>query len=428
MRTIDFSREPRAVLELMRWQTLVSPEIEQRVQQILRTVEAEGDEAVTTYTRELDCKFIDSLGLRVTEREEKAAYKSVSKDFMRAMKVASANITAYHKKQLPKSWKLNARGVMLEHRVIPLRRIGIYVPGGKAAYPSTVLMNAVPARIAGVKEVVMTTPCSREGKISPEVLVAAGECGITEIYRIGGAQAIGALAFGTESILRVDKITGPGNAYVAAAKKLVYGRVGIDVIAGPTEVVIVADESAHPSFVAADLIAQAEHDENAVPICITDSNLLVEGIQAELRRQVEGSPRKMVVLSSLRRHGVIILVGRLKDAVNIVNELAPEHLQVLTRKPERFAGKVTTAGAIFLGPWSPEALGDYVAGPNHTLPTSGTARFSSALSVSDFLRFTNIIRFSKSGFARLVRHAEVLAEAEGLVGHAASVRIRNEER
>jgi histidinol dehydrogenase len=428
MRILDFSKEPQRVMELARRHSVASPEIESRVREILHAVETEGDEALTTFTRELDCRFIDSLGLLVTERERDSAKKSVGRDFLKALDVASRNITAYHRKQLPRSWTLTTRGATLQQRMMPLKRVGIYIPGGKASYPSTVLMNAIPARIAGVPEIVMVTPPNREGKISPEVLTAAAACGITEIYRIGGAQAIGALAFGTESIRPVDKITGPGNTYVAVAKKQVYGRVGIDVIAGPTEVVIVADAHARASYVAADLIAQAEHDESAVPICITTARSQAEQVQSELQRQIESSPRKAVVQRAIRQQGTIILVENLRVAADIVNELAPEHLEVLTHAPARFARKVTNAGAIFVGPWSTEALGDYVAGPNHTLPTSGTARFSSALSVYDFMKFTNVVTFSREGFQRVARHVEVLAEAEGLAGHAASVRIRRGRR
>jgi len=424
MRTLEYAKEPRAVLELAHRRWGVDREIEERVREILHAVETEGDEAVTTLTRQLDCRFIDSLGLRLSDREREAAYRGVSREFLTSLRLARSRIVAYHKRQLRTSWMMTLRGMKVQHRIAPLRRVGIYVPGGKAAYPSTVLMNAIPAGIAGVKEIVMATPCNNEGKIAPQVLVAANECGVTEIYRIGGAQAIGALAFGTESIRRVDKITGPGNAYVAAAKQLVYGRVGIDIIAGPTEIVIIADESARPAFIAADLIAQAEHDENATPICITDSRRLSEEVRAELHRQLETAPRRTVAQRALQNHGTIILVEKLAQAALIVNELAPEHVEIITRQPRRLAQRITNAGAIFVGPWSTEALGDYIAGPNHTLPTSGTARFSSALSVYDFMKFTNVIEFTRQSFLRLAADVEILAESEGLAGHAESVRIR----
>lgn len=428
MRILDYVREPRTVLELSRRRTKISPEVEDRAREILRAVETEGDEAVTTYTRQLDCKFIDSLGLRISERECRAAFASVSREFHGALRVARANITAYHRKQRPKSWILRSAGVRLQHRVAPLRRVGIYVPGGKAAYPSTVLMNALPAKVAGVREIVMTTPCNGEGKVAPEVLVAAVECGISEIYRIGGVQAIGALAFGTESIRRVDKITGPGNAYVAAAKQLVYGRVGIDGIAGPTEVMIIADATARPAFVAADLIAQAEHDESASPILITNSQVLADQVASELSLQLEKAPRRVVAQRAFQNNGVIILVREIRQAIEIANEFAPEHLQIITRNPGSLAARISNAGAVFLGEWSTEALGDYLAGPNHTLPTGGTARFSSALSVNDFMKFTNVIHFSRTAFLDAAPHVEAFAEAERLAGHAASVRIRREYR
>ena len=424
MRILEYSTNVREVLALAARRSEPDREVATRVREILETVRREGEEAVTTYTRQFDCRFIDSLGLRVSEREINSAHKLVKPGFLKSLRVASRNITRFHKKQFPVSWTLRDRGLVLRQRFLPLGRVGIYVPGGKAAYPSTVLMNALPARIAGVKEVVMVTPCNSEGKIVPEVLVAAAESGVTEIYRIGGAQAIAALAYGTESIRRVDKITGPGNAYVAAAKQMVFGLVGVDSIAGPTEVVVVADEKANPAFVAADLIAQAEHDESASPICITTSHSLAGRINNEVGRQLERTSRKNVAQRAFDQNGVIILVSTLPQAAEIVNSLAPEHLEVMVKNPGRFAERITTAGSIFLGEWATEALGDYVAGPNHTLPTMGTARFSSALSVYDFMRFTNIIDCTQKHFRTLAPHVEVLAEAEGLHGHAASVRLR----
>lgn len=415
-------------MELARRQWETDPVIEAKVREIVERVRKEGDEALTTYTRQLDCGLIDALGLAVSQRDVDAACSKISKEFRDALKVAKRNIERFHKKQLPKSWTIKGPGRRLQQRVTPLERVGLYIPGGKAAYPSTVLMNAVPAAIAGVKEIVMVTPCSREGKISPEVLAAARECGISEIYRIGGAQAVAALAFGTESIRRVDKITGPGNAYVAAAKQMVYGAVGIDVIAGPTEVVIVADRYARPEFIAADLIAQAEHDERAVPICVTTNPELGAAVCRELDRQLESAPRRDIARRALDQHGAIIQVPTLVEAAELVNQLAPEHLEVLVKKPALFAAKIRHAGSIFLGNWSTEALGDYAAGPNHTLPTSGTARFSSPLGVLDFVKFTNLITFSSKEFNRLAGPVETLAKAEGLHGHAASVAVRRKRR
>jgi histidinol dehydrogenase len=424
MRLIDGRTDPRAVAALTGRLHQQQEDVEARVREILQAVRADGEEAVTTYTRELDCRFIDSLGLRVAEKDVQAAYRAVSPRFLVALRSARRNISAFHRKQKPASWTLRSNGARLTQRYAPLDRVGIYVPGGKAAYPSTVMMNAVPAAIAGVKEIAMVTPCNREGKILPEVLVAAAECGVREIYRIGGAQAIGALAYGTESIRRVDKITGPGNAYVAAAKKMVFGTVGIDMIAGPTEVVILADETANPVFVAADLIAQAEHDELAWPVLVTTSPRLAERVMREVEIQLEQAERRAVAARSLADHGVAVVVRNRAAALELVNELAPEHLEVILRRPHEAVRRVRHAGSIFVGHWSAEALGDYIAGPNHTLPTVGTARFSSPLGVLDFLKFTNVIEYSKEGMRRVALHAEALAEAEGLFGHAASVRMR----
>jgi histidinol dehydrogenase len=314
--------------------------------------------------------------------------------------------------------------MVLEQRVGPIARAGIYVPGGKAAYPSTVLMNALPAAIAGVPEIVMVTPARPDGSVCAGVLVAARECGIKDVFRIGGAQAIAALAFGTSSIPRVDKITGPGNAYVAAAKRMLYGRVGIDMIAGPTEVVVVADETARPEYVAADLIAQAEHDETAAAICITTSAHAAQAVERAVAAQLDDAPRREIASAALEQHGAIIMVQTLKDALRVVNMITPEHLEIMVRRARAFAGGVHAAGSIFVGTWSTEALGDYVAGPNHTLPTMSTARFSSALGVQDFQRYTQVIEVTRRRFLELAPHAEVLAEAEGLHAHAASVRIR----
>ncbi len=426
MRILDFSSDPGGVLALVerRWEE--NRDVEQRVRGIVDAVQREGDAALIRFTREFDCPVIDSVGLKVSEREVDAAYGEVDKKFLKALRAARANISAFHKAQKGKSWALKRKGMVLEQRVGPIARAGIYVPGGKAAYPSTVLMNAIPAAIAGVPEIVMVTPARPDGSVSAGVLVAARECGIKEIYRIGGAQAIAALAFGTSSIPRVDKITGPGNAYVAAAKRMLYGRVGIDMIAGPTEVVVVADETARPEFVAADLIAQAEHDETAAAICITTSAHVAQAVERAVATQLEDAPRREIARAALEQHGAIIMVQTLKDALRVVNMIAPEHLEIMVRRPRKFAEGVHAAGSIFVGTWSTEAIGDYVAGPNHTLPTMSTARFSSALGVQDFQRYTQVIEVTRKRFLKLAQHAEVLAAAEGLHGHAASVRIRRE--
>jgi histidinol dehydrogenase len=399
-----------------------------RTREIIDAVRTRGDAAVLEFTRSFDCPLIDGIGLRVSEAEIDDARKHVDRQFIKALRKSIRNVVRYHERQVPKSWTLKHKGIRLQQRFAPLRRVGIYVPGGKAAYPSTVVMNALPAKIAGCDEIVMVTPANREGKILPEVLVAAHECGVHELYRIGGAQAIGALAFGTESITPVDKITGPGNAYVAAAKQQVFGMVGIDMIAGPTEVVVIADESAEPSFVASDLIAQAEHDESASPVCLTTSRSFAERVSDEVERQLSTAPRRGIAAAAFANHGCAIIVEDLDRAVELANAFAPEHLEVLVKKPSRIVRRIRNAGAIFVGEWSTEALGDYVAGPNHTLPTSGTARFSSALSVFDFMKFTNIVTCSKRRFMQLAPHIETLAAVEGLAGHAASVRIRREKK
>lgn len=427
MRILDYESRNDDLFRLLRRRHAPDPDVVARARAIVEAVAQEGDRAVFRFTRELDCPLIDQLGLRVPVEETEQAYASVSKEFLAALRVARKNITRFHKRQIPVSWVLKQRGIVLEQRFSPIERVGIYVPGGKAAYPSTVLMNALPATIAGVPEVVMVTPVDLNGRIGPEVLVAAAECGVTEIYRIGGAQAVAALAFGTETIRPVDKITGPGNAYVAAAKQLVFGRVGIDMIAGPTEVVVIADSTADPRFVAADLIAQAEHDQDATPICIVTSSVLAQQVELQINVQLGQAPRANIARAAFDRNGLMVVVRSLKEASDITNLLAPEHLEIMTAHPRRVAKRIRHAGAIFLGAWSTEALGDYVAGPNHTLPTSGTARFSSALNVADFMKFSTIVDCGQKRFRKLAAHGEVLAKAEGLAGHAASMAIRREK-
>jgi histidinol dehydrogenase len=428
MRILDARNGTRELRLILERRNDADPAVDARVREILERVRAEGDEALTTLTRQLDCRYIDSLGLRVARRDVETAYQNVGKDFLASLRTAKKNIERFHRHERTRTWEMRGNGVRLGQRVSPLSRVGLYIPGGKAAYPSTVLMNAVPARIAGVKEIVMVTPCTPEGKIAPEVLVAAGECGIAEIYRIGGAQAIAALAFGTESIGRVEKITGPGNAYVAAAKRMVFGVVGIDMIAGPTEVVIVADSSAPPAFVAADVIAQAEHDERATPIVLTTISSLAGRISDEVEAQLADAPRGAIARKAVENQGHIILVRSLQEALDLVNVIAPEHLELMVKNPRAAAARVTNAGSIFLGCWATEALGDYAAGPNHTLPTGGSARFSSPLGVSDFVKRSNIIDVTRAGFRRLAGPTEVLARAEGLYGHAASVVLRRGKR
>jgi histidinol dehydrogenase len=428
MRILEFTGDEAAVRALIRRRQSLDPTVVARAQEILNAVERDGDAAVLQYTRTYDCPAIETLGMRVSEAEVRAAYNAVPADLLRALKKARANVARYHKRQLPKSWVMNDGGLRLEQRFMPLARVGIYVPGGKAAYPSTVVMNAVPATIAGVKEIVMVSPAGKDGTVPAAVLVAAAECGVMEIYRIGGAQAIAALAFGTATIRPVDKITGPGNAYVAAAKKLVYGTVGIDMIAGPTEVVVIADETANPAFVAADLIAQAEHDQDATSLCLVTSAALAGRIRDLVREQLETAPRALIARTSLEQNGRIIVVPSLAVAVELANSIAPEHLEIMTRNARRLSQGIRNAGAIFVGRWATEALGDYVAGPNHTLPTSGTARFSSALNVMDFITFSNVIECSREHFMKLAPYGEMLARAEGLAGHEASMAIRRRTR
>lgn len=424
MRTLDFASDPGGVLALVERRWDENRDVEQRVRGIIDAVQREGDAAVIRFTREFDCPVIDSVGLKVSEAEIDAACGQVDRKFLKALRTAKSNITAFHRAQKARSWSLKRKGMVLEQRVGAVGRVGIYVPGGKAAYVSTVLMNAVPAAIAGVPEIVMATPAGADGSVNASVLVGARECGVSEVFRIGGAQAVAALALGTATIPKVDKITGPGNAYVAAAKRMLYGRVGIDMIAGPTEVVIVADETANPEFVAADLIAQAEHDQAAAAICITTSSRIAEAVERALARQLEQAPRREIARAALERHGALVMVPSLKDALLVVNRLAPEHLEIMVKRPRAFAQGVSAAGSIFIGPWSTEALGDYIAGPNHTLPTMSTARFSSALGVQDFQRYTQVVEVSRKAALELSPHAEILAAAEGLDGHAASLRIR----
>jgi histidinol dehydrogenase len=424
MQIIDYAADPAKTLQYCRRRYRISTEVEARVREIVDGVEMNGDAALVEYTRKFDCPSIDAIGLSISTYEVRKAYGKVSKDFLRALTTARRNIAAFHAKQRPRTWTHTRKGVKITQRYSPLDRVGIYVPGGKAAYPSTVLMNAVPAVIAGVKEIVLATPPATDGSVRAEILVAAHECGVHEMYRVGGAQAVAALAFGTESIRPVDKITGPGNMYVAAAKRMVFGRVGIDMIAGPTEVVIVADDAARARYVAADLIAQAEHDEEAAPICICFSRKKAAEIRQEVERQLSSAARQTIASQAFDQHGTIILLKRPREAAEIINALAPEHLEIMVKNSEALLKLVRHAGSIFVGTWATEALGDYIVGANHTLPTSGTARFSSPLGVHDFTKFSNVVSCSHKGFLALAPDVEILAAAEGLDGHAASVRVR----
>lgn len=398
-------------------------DIDKIVLDVIENVRKSGDASLITYTEQFDRVSLDSL--IVSEDEFAEANRLVSPKFVTALKKAYRNIKKFHSMQKERSWFMNPEeGVTLGQKVTPLESVGIYVPGGKAAYPSTVLMNAIPAKLAGVLNVVMTTPPGRDGKVNPHVLIAARECGVDRIYKVGGAQAIAALAYGTETVSKVVKIVGPGNAFVACAKKWVYGEVAIDMIAGPSEICIVADETAIPSFVAADLLSQAEHDERASAICITTSETVAKEIQLEVEKQTDTLERKAIIEQSLQHNGRIIVVDTLNEAFGLVNDMAPEHLQLMIKNAVEQVANVQNAGAIFLGNYSPEALGDYLAGPNHTLPTSGTAAFSSPLGVYDFMKRSSIIHYSDQALQNVADDIITIANAEGLSAHAHSIQKR----
>lgn len=397
--------------------------VDKTVLEIIQNVRVNGDQAVLNYTKEHDGVALDSL--LVTEAEFVAAEKLVTTDFLTAIDVATKNIRDFHENQLEKSWFIHKKdGVMLGQQVTPIDRVGVYIPGGKAAYPSTVLMDVIPAQIAGVGKITITTPPQIDGTVNPHVLVAARSLGIELVYKVGGAQAIAALAYGTETIDKVDKIVGPGNAYVARAKKWVFGDVAIDMIAGPSEICVVADETARIDYVAADLIAQAEHDEDAISICIALSMEIAEAVQKEVAKQLAVIERKDIASVSLENNGKIIVADSLDQAFELVNDIAPEHLELLIENATEHLGDIKHAGAIFLGNYSPEALGDYMAGPNHTLPTSGTAKFASPLGTYDFLKRSSIIRYSEAALMKEAGHIETIANTEALHGHANSITVR----
>ncbi len=424
-RTADFPAQFRAFLDTKRE---ASADVEQAVRAIIADVAARGDAALVALTNKFDRVNIGVNGLRVTPAELDAATAACDAKAVDALKLARDRIEAYHKRQLPKDdrWT-DPLGVELGHRWTAIEAVGLYVPGGTAAYPSSVLMNAVPAKVAGCPRIVMVVPAP-DGKLNPLVLAAAKLAGIDEIYRVGGAQAVAALAYGTQTIAPVAKIVGPGNAYVAAAKRLVFGRVGIDMIAGPSEVLIIADRDANPEWVAADLLAQAEHDTAAQSILITDDAALADNVARAVEGQLKTLPRGEVAAASWRDFGAIILVGELDDAVVLTDAIAPEHLEIETHDAERLAAKIRNAGAIFLGSHTPEAIGDYVAGSNHVLPTARSARFSSGLGVLDFMKRTSILRLDAEALAKLGPAAIALGEAEGLDAHARSVAMRLNRR
>ena len=399
------------------------------VAEILNDVKENGDKALFAYTEKFDKAVITKDTIKVTEEEIKEAYDQVDDSLIEVMKKSLANIRDFHEKQLRNSWfETREDGVILGQRVTALESVGVYVPGGKAAYPSSVLMNIIPAKVAGVKRIVMTTPPGKDGKVTPVTLVAAHLAGATEVYKVGGAQAIGALAYGTESIKKVCKICGPGNIFVALAKKAVYGFVSIDSIAGPSEILIIADDTANPRYVAADLLSQAEHDEMASAILVTTSKTLAEEVLKEIDGFLKELSRAEIIQKSLDQYGFILLADNMADAIDAVNAIASEHLEIVTANPFEVMTKVRNAGAIFIGEYSSEPLGDYFAGPNHVLPTNGTAKFFSALSVDDFIKKSSIVYYSREALEPIHEDIIAFAEAEKLTAHANSIRVRFERR
>ena len=401
---------------------------EDKVADIVNDVRTRGDEALYAYTEQFDHCILTKETVRVTRDEIKEAYAQVDDEFIRVMKDSAANIRAYHEKQMRTSWfDAKPDGTILGQRILPLATAGIYVPGGKAAYPSSLLMNAVTARVAGVPRIVICTPPDQNGKVVSSTLVAADICGIDEIYKCGGAQAIAAMAFGTGTIPKVEKITGPGNIFVALAKKAVFGYVSIDSIAGPSEILVLADESANPRYVAADLLSQAEHDEMASAILITTDRALAEAVSDEVDAFVQKLSRKEIIQKSLDHYGYILVADNMENAIDAVNDIASEHLEILTRDPFDVMTRVRNAGAIFLGEYSSEPLGDYYAGPNHVLPTNGTAKFFSPLNVDDFMKKSSIISYSREALTRAHKDIELFAEKEGFTAHANSIKVRFEK-
>ena len=403
-------------------------EFESRVNDIIQNVREKRVEAIFEYTLKFDGATIDQDNICVTEEEIKEAYEQVDPKLLDVIRKALVNIRDYHAKQKQYSWfDSDESGIILGQKVTPLKTVGVYVPGGKAVYPSSVLMNVIPAKVAGVSNIIMTTPCGKDGKVYPSTLVAAKEAGVDAIYKVGGAQAIAALAFGTESIPKVDKIVGPGNIYVALAKKAVFGYVSIDSIAGPSEIMVLADETANPRFVAADLLSQAEHDEMASAILVTTSEALAEQVSVEVDKFVTTLSRKEIIRKSLDNYGYILVADTMQDAIDTVNEIASEHLELVTKNPFETMTKIRNAGAIFIGEYSSEPLGDYFAGPNHVLPTNGTAKFFSPLSVDDFIKKSSIISYSREALEPVYKDIVQFAECEKLTAHANSIRVRFED-
>lgn len=403
-------------------------EFEKRVSDIVNNVKENGDKAIFEYTEKFDGVKIDASSIKVTEEEIKEAYQQVSDELLEIIRKALKNIESYHAMQRQQSWfHTTPQGTILGQKVTPLEKVGVYVPGGKAVYPSSVLMNIMPAKVAGVDRIIMTTPPGKDGKVCATTLVAATEAGATEVYKVGGSQAIAALAYGTESIPKVDKIVGPGNIYVALAKKAVYGHVSIDSIAGPSEILVIADETANPKYVAADLLSQAEHDELASAILITTSQELAEKVSAEVDKFTAQLSRKEIIQKSLDNYGYILVADNMEDAISAANDIASEHLEIQTKDPYNVMTKIRNAGAIFIGEYSSEPLGDYFAGPNHVLPTNGTAKFFSPLSVDDFIKKSSIISYSREALEEVHQDIIKFAEAEQLTAHANSIKVRFED-
>ena len=429
MRIVDLSKESKKTLlnDLLKRSPNNYGQYESVVQEIIERVRTEGDAAVFELTERFDRCSLAAETIRVTEEEMDEAVQSVDPKLLLVMEKSAANIRAYHEKQIRNSWfDAKPDGTILGQKITPIAKAGVYVPGGKAAYPSSVLMNVIPAKVAGVEKVVMVTPPGPNGKVNPSTLSAAKVAGVDEIYKVGGAQAIAALAFGTESIPKVDKITGPGNIFVALAKKAVYGHVSIDSIAGPSEVLVLADASANPRYVAADLLSQAEHDELASAILITTSPALAQKVSEQVDIFISELSRTDIMRKSIDNYGYILVADSMDDAVDAANEIASEHLEILTENPFEVMTKIKNAGAIFLGEYSSEPLGDYFAGPNHILPTNGTAKFFSPLSVDDFIKKSSIISYSRSALEAVHEDIEFFAEKEGLTAHANSIKVRFE--
>ncbi len=429
MRIVALSKESKQNIlkDLLKRSPNNYSQFEATVNEIIERVKSEGDKALFDYTLKFDRFALNSENIKVTKEEIEEAYGKLDRNLIEVIKKSAENIRSFHARQLRNSWfDAKEDGTILGMKITAIEKAGVYVPGGKAAYPSSVLMNVIPAKVAGVSEIIMTTPPGADGKVNPGTLVAADIAGVDTIYKVGGAQAIAAMAFGTESIPKADKITGPGNIFVALAKKAVYGYVSIDSIAGPSEILVLADETANPKYVAADLLSQAEHDELASAILITTSKELAEKVSAQVDVFVKQLSRTEIMQKSLDNYGYILLAENMSDAIDAVNEIASEHLEILTANPFEVMTKVKNAGAIFMGEYASEPLGDYFAGPNHILPTNGTAKFFSPVNVDDFIKKTSIISYSREALEKVHKDIETFAESEGLTAHANSIKVRFE--